>query len=208
MSKIDVINTQGNIVGEAELSESVFAIEISEHAVYETVKNHLANRRQGTQSAKTRAEVRGGGRKPWRQKGTGRARAGSNRSPLWTGGGIVFAPKPRDYSYTIPKKTKRKAIKSALTYKFENEELIVLDELKFDEISTKNAAQIISTLAANKKKVLLAVAEKDEVIYKSFRNLSNVNVVVANLLNVYDVVNSDVLILTKDAVKLVEEVFN
>lgn len=208
MSKIDVINTQGNVVGEAELSESVFAIEISEHAVYETVKNHLANRRQGTQSAKTRAEVRGGGRKPWRQKGTGRARAGSNRSPLWTGGGIVFAPKPRDYSYTIPKKTKRKAIKSALTYKFENEELIVLDELKFDEISTKNAAQIISTLAANKKKVLLAVAEKDEVIYKSFRNLSNVNVVVANLLNVYDVVNSDVLILTKDAVKLVEEVFN
>lgn len=208
MSKIDVINTQGNIVGEAELSESVFAIEISEHAVYETVKNHLANRRQGTQSAKTRAEVRGGGRKPWRQKGTGRARAGSNRSPLWTGGGIIFAPKPRDYSYTIPKKTKRKAIKSALTYKFENEELIVLDELKFDEISTKNAAQIISTLAANKKKVLLAVAEKDEVIYKSFRNLSNVNVVVANLLNVYDVVNSDVLILTKDAVKLVEEVFN
>lgn len=208
MSKIDVINTQGNVVGEAELSESVFAIEISEHAVYETVKNHLANRRQGTQSAKTRAEVRGGGRKPWRQKGTGRARAGSNRSPLWTGGGIIFAPKPRDYSYTIPKKTKRKAIKSALTYKFENEELIVLDELKFDEISTKNAAQIISTLAANKKKVLLAVAEKDEVIYKSFRNLSNVNVVVANLLNVYDVVNSDVLILTKDAVKLVEEVFN
>ena len=207
MSKIDVINTQGNVVGEAELSESVFAIEISEHAVYETVKNHLANRRQGTQSAKTRAEVRGGGRKPWRQKGTGRARAGSNRSPLWTGGGIIFAPKPRDYSYTIPKKTKRKAIKSALTYKFENEELIVLDELKFDEISTKNAAQIISTLAADKK-VLLAVAEKDEVIYKSFRNLSNVNVVVANLLNVYDVVNSDVLILTKDAVKLVEEVFN
>ncbi len=207
MSKIDVINTQGNVVGEAELSESVFAIEISEHAVYETVKNHLANRRQGTQSAKTRAEVRGGGRKPWRQKGTGRARAGSNRSPLWTGGGIIFAPKPRDYSYTIPKKTKRKAIKSALTYKLENEELIVLDELKFDEISTKNAAQIISTLAADKK-VLLAVAEKDEVIYKSFRNLSNVNVVVANLLNVYDVVNSDVLILTKDAVKLVEEVFN
>jgi len=207
VSKIDVINTQGNVVGEAELSESVFAIEISEHAVYETVKNHLANRRQGTQSAKTRAEVRGGGRKPWRQKGTGRARAGSNRSPLWTGGGIIFAPKPRDYSYTIPKKTKRKAIKSALTYKLENEELIVLDELKFDEISTKNAAQIISTLAADKK-VLLAVAEKDEVIYKSFRNLSNVNVVVANLLNVYDVVNSDVLILTKDAVKLVEEVFN
>lgn len=207
MSKIDVINTQGNVVGEAELSESVFAIEISEHAVYETVKNHLANRRQGTQSAKTRAEVRGGGRKPWRQKGTGRARAGSNRSPLWTGGGIIFAPKPRDYSYTIPKKTKRKAIKSALTYKLENEELIVLDELKFDEISTKNAAQIISTLAADKK-VLLAVAEKDEVIYKSFRNLSNVNVVVANLLNVYDVVNSDVLILTKDAVKLIEEVFN
>lgn len=207
MSKIDVINTQGNVVGEAELSESVFAIEISEHAVYETVKNHLANRRQGTQSAKTRAEVRGGGRKPWRQKGTGRARAGSNRSPLWTGGGIIFAPKPRDYSYTIPKKTKRKAIKSALTYKFENEELIVLDELKFDEISTKNAAQVISTLAADKK-VLLAVAEKDAVIYKSFRNLSNVNVVVANLLNVYDVVNSDVLILTKDAVKVVEEVFN
>lgn len=207
MSKIDVINTQGNVVGEAELSESVFAIEISEHAVYETVKNHLANRRQGTQSAKTRAEVRGGGRKPWRQKGTGRARAGSNRSPLWTGGGIIFAPKPRDYSYTIPKKTKRKAIKSALTYKFDNEELIVLDELKFDEISTKNAAQVISTLAADKK-VLLAVAEKDAVIYKSFRNLSNVNVVVANLLNVYDVVNSDVLILTKDAVKVVEEVFN
>lgn len=207
MSKIDVLNKQGDVVGQVELSEEVFATEISEHAVYEAVKNHLANRRQGTQSAKTRAEVRGGGRKPWRQKGTGRARAGSSRSPVWVGGGVVFAPKPRDYSYSIPKKTKRKALKSALTYKASNGELVVVDELKFDEISTKKAFEVVSAIAQDKK-VLIAISENDEKTYKSFRNIPQVKLVVANLLNVYDVVNSEVLVLTKDAVEVVEEVFN
>lgn len=207
MSKIDIINIAGEVVGETELSESVFGVEISEHAVYEAIKNHLANKRQGTQAAKTRAEVRGGGRKPWRQKGTGRARAGSTRSPLWTGGGVIFAPKPRDYSYKIPKKTKRVALKSALTYKAENEGLLVIDELNFDSISTKKAAEVLKDIAKDKK-VLIVVAKNDENVYKSFRNIKKTSVTVANYLNVYDVVNSDILVVTKEALAVVEEVFN
>lgn len=207
MSKIDVLNIKGEAVSEAELKDEIFAVEVSDHAVYEAVKNHLANKRQGTQSAKTRAEVRGGGRKPWRQKGTGRARAGSIRSPLWTGGGVIFAPKPRDYSYKIPKKTKRLALKSALTNKAENSSLIILDEMKFDGISTKKANEALKAIT-DERKVLIALGEKDDTVYKSFRNIPGVKVMVANHLNVYDIINAGALVMTKDALALVEEVFN
>lgn len=207
MSKIDVLNIKGEAVSEAELKDEIFAVEVSDHAVYEAVKNHLANKRQGTQSAKTRAEVRGGGRKPWRQKGTGRARAGSIRSPLWTGGGVIFAPKPRDYSYKIPKKTKRLALKSALTNKAEESKLIILDEMNFDEISTKKANEALKAIT-DERKVLIALGEKDETVYKSFRNIPGVKVMVANHLNVYDIINAGALVMTKDALALIEEVFN
>lgn len=207
MSKIDVLNIKGEAVSEAELKDEIFAVEVSDHAVYEAVKNHLANKRQGTQSAKTRAEVRGGGRKPWRQKGTGRARAGSIRSPLWTGGGVIFAPKPRDYSYKIPKKTKRLALKSALTNKAEESKLIILDEVKFDGISTKKANEALKAVT-DERKVLIALGEKDDTVYKSFRNIPGVKVMVANHLNVYDIINAGALVMTKDALALVEEVFN
>lgn len=207
MSKIDVLNIKGEAVSEAELKDEIFAVEVSDHAVYEAVKNHLANKRQGTQSAKTRAEVRGGGRKPWRQKGTGRARAGSIRSPLWTGGGVIFAPKPRDYSYKIPKKTKRLALKSALTNKAEESKLIILDEMNFDEISTKKANEALKAVT-DERKVLIALGEKDETVYKSFRNIPGVKVMVANHLNVYDIINAGALVMTKDALALIEEVFN
>lgn len=207
MSKIDVLNIKGEAVSEAELKDEIFAVEVSDHAVYEAVKNHLANKRQGTQSAKTRAEVRGGGRKPWRQKGTGRARAGSIRSPLWTGGGVIFAPKPREYSYKIPKKTKRLALKSALTNKAEESKLIILDEVKFDGISTKKANEALKAVT-DERKVLIALGEKDDTVYKSFRNIPGVKVMVANHLNVYDIINAGALVMTKDALALVEEVFN
>lgn len=207
MSKIDVLNIKGEAVSEAELKDEIFAVEVSDHAVYEAVKNHLANKRQGTQSAKTRAEVRGGGRKPWRQKGTGRARAGSIRSPLWTGGGIIFAPKPREYSYKIPKKTKRLALKSALTNKAEESKLIILDEMNFDEISTKKANEALKAIT-DERKILIALGEKDETVYKSFRNIPGVKVMVANHLNVYDIINAGALVMTKDALALIEEVFN
>lgn len=207
MSKIDVLNIKGEAVSEAELKDEIFAVEVSDHAVYEAVKNHLANKRQGTQSAKTRAEVRGGGRKPWRQKGTGRARAGSIRSPLWTGGGVIFAPKPREYSYKIPKKTKRLALKSALTNKAEESKLIILDEMNFDEISTKKANEALKAIT-DERKVLIALGEKDETVYKSFRNIPGVKVMVANHLNVYDIINAGALVMTKDALALIEEVFN
>lgn len=207
MSKIDVLNIKGEAVSEAELKDEIFAVEVSDHAVYEAVKNHLANKRQGTQSAKTRAEVRGGGRKPWRQKGTGRARAGSIRSPLWTGGGVIFAPKPREYSYKIPKKTKRLALKSALTNKAEESKLIILDEVKFDGISTKKANEALKAVT-DERKVLIALGEKDDTVYKSFRNIPGVKVMVANHLNVYDIINAGALVMTKDALALIEEVFN
>ncbi|MDO5689649.1 MAG: 50S ribosomal protein L4 [Tissierellia bacterium] len=206
MPKINVLNISGETVGEIELSENIFAVEIREHAVYEAVKNHLANRRQGTQSAKTRAEVRGGGRKPWRQKGTGRARQGSIRSPQWRGGGVVFAPKPRDYSYAIPKKIKRLALKSVLTSKVNDQELLVLDELKFDDISTKNAVNVLSKLGVDKKAIVV-IGEGDNAVYRSFRNIPGVMTTVANNLNVYDILNHDMMIITKDAVKTVEEVY-
>ena len=206
MPKVEVLNIKGENVGEIELNETLFAAEIAETAVYDTVKNQLANKRQGTQSAKTRAEVRGGGRKPFRQKGTGRARQGSIRAPHYTGGGIVFAPKPRDYSYKIPKKMRRKALYSVLTSKVNDNELIVLDELKLDSYKTKEANEILNNINANKK-AYVVIAENDDKVYRSFRNIEWCNVEKANLINVYDLLRHDKLVITKDAINKLEEVF-
>lgn len=206
MPKVNVLNQQGENVGELELCDELWNVEINEHAVYEVVKNQLANRRQGTQSAKTRAEVRGGGRKPWRQKGTGRARQGSIRSPQFRGGGVVFAPKPRDYSYTLPKKVKRLALKSVLTSKVQESEIIVLDDLKLDAFSTKTAQAILNNIQAGKS-ALVVIAQKDDFIYRSFRNIAKVQTVIAENMNVYDILKYDSFIITKDAVAKAEEVF-
>ena len=206
MPKVNVLNIKGENVGEIELNETLFATNISKQAVYEVVKNQLANKRQGTQSARTRAEVRGGGRKPFRQKGTGRARQGSIRAPHYTGGGVVFAPKPRDYSYKVPKKLRRKALYSVLTSKANENELVVLDELKMDTFKTKEAANILNAIEAGKK-AYVVTAENDNVVYRSFRNIEGVDVTSANLVNVYDLVRHDKLVITKDAIAKLEEVF-
>lgn len=206
MPKVNVLNIKGENVGEIELNETLFATNISKQAVYEVVKNQLANKRQGTQSAKTRAEVRGGGRKPFRQKGTGRARQGSIRAPHYTGGGVVFAPKPRDYSYKVPKKLRRKALYSVLTSKVNENELVVLDELKMDTFKTKEAANILNTIDAGKK-AYVVTAENDNVVYRSFRNIGGVDVAPANLINVYDLIRHNKLVITKDAIAKLEEVF-
>lgn len=205
MPKVNVFNQNGDMVGDIELNKDIFDIEVNEHVVYEVVKNQLANRRQGTQSAKTRAEVRGGGRKPWRQKGTGRARQGSIRSPQWKGGGVVFAPKPRDYSYKVPKKVKRLAMKSVLTSKVKDKEIIVLDNLVLEIISTKEAVKILKNIKADKK-ALVVIAESDEKVYRSFRNIENVDTVTVKDMNVYDILRFNSFIITKDAIAKVEEV--
>ena len=206
MPKVDVLNINGQKVEELELSENIFATEISESAVYEVVKNHLANRRQGTQSAKTRAEVRGGGRKPWRQKGTGRARQGSTRAPQWIGGGVVFAPKPRDYSYSINKKVKRLALKSVLTAKVNEGNLIVLDALEMSTPKTKDFIAMLSAINPGKK-ALVVTAENSPMVVKSGRNIPGVDITFVNTLNVYDIMRHDSLIITKEAVKIAEEVY-
>lgn len=205
MPKVNLYNQEGKAVGEVELADSLFDVEINEHVVYETVKNQLANKRQGTHSAKTRAEVRGGGRKPYKQKGTGRARQGSRVAPNWKGGGIVFAKKPRDYSYTIPKKVRRLALKSVLTSKVQDEEIKVLDKLTLDKISTKEANKVLNNLEV--KKALVVTAENDQTIYRSFRNIENVAVAAARQINVYDLLKYDYLVITEDAVRVCEEVF-
>ena len=206
MPKVDVLNINGQKVEELELSESIFAAEISEYAVYEVIKNHLANRRQGTQSAKTRAEVRGGGRKPWRQKGTGRARQGSIRAVQWVGGGVAFAPKPRSYNYTLPKKVRRLAMKSALTSKVQNGEMIVLDALNMEAPKTKEFVQILKNVNAAKK-ALVVTAENNENVIKSAKNIEGVATATVNTINVYDILKYDSFIITTDAVKKVEEVY-
>ena len=206
MPKVNVYNMLGEQVGELELNKDIFGVEVNQHVVYEVVKNQLANKRQGTQSVKTRAEVRGGGRKPWRQKGTGRARQGSIRAPHWTGGGVSFAPKPRDYSYSVPKKVKRLAMKSALTSKVDNNEIIVMDDLKFDAPKTKDMVNVLKNLKADKK-ALIVTSEKDINVIRSASNLPNVQTSVVNNLNVYDILKYNSLIITKDAVKKVEEVY-
>jgi len=207
MPKVAVYNMKGEQVGEIELRDDIFGIEVNPFAVHQVVINHLANRRQGTHSTKTRGEVRGGGKKPWRQKGTGRARQGSIRAPQWIKGGIVFGPKPRDYNYVVPKKIKRLALKSVLTSKVNNNELIVLDELKMDYPKTKEFANILKNLKVDKK-ALIVLPEKNENIYKSARNIPGIKTILANSLNVYDIITHDKFVITKDAVAIVEEVYS
>ena len=206
MLKTNVLDMSGKVVGEIELPEALFGVEINESVVHDVVKNHLANKRQGTQSALTRAEVSGGGRKPWRQKGTGRARQGSTRAPQWTHGGIVFAPKPRDYSYTLNKKAKRLALKSALSAKAADTCVIVIDEIKMDAPKTKEFAAFLAAVGAEKK-ALVVTAAVDQNVVKSGRNIPGCEVTFANLINVYDVVNANKLVVDKAALAKIEEVF-
>ena len=206
MPKLNVLNVNGQNVGEIELAEAVFGVEVNEHVLYEVVKNQLANKRQGTQSAKTRAEVRGGGRKPWKQKGTGRARQGSIRAVQWVGGGVAFAPKPRDYRFTLPKKVRRLAMKSALSAKVQNNEIIVLDALTMEAPKTKEFAQILKNINASKK-ALVVTAEKNDNVVKSARNIEGVQAATVNTINVYDILKYDTFVITTDAVKKVEEVY-
>ncbi|EGT3903604.1 50S ribosomal protein L4 [Clostridioides difficile] len=206
MPKLNVLNVSGQNVGEIELSDSIFGVEVNGHVLYEVVKNQLANKRQGTQSAKTRAEVRGGGRKPWKQKGTGRARQGSTRSVQWVGGGVAFAPKPRSYKYTLPKKVRRLAMKSALSSKVQNSEVIVLDALNMDAPKTKEFAQILNNINAAKK-ALVVIADKNDNVIKSARNIEGVQTALVNTMNVYDILKYDSFVITTDAVKKVEEVY-
>ena len=205
MANVSVYNMEGKEVGTIELNDAVFGVEVNEHLVHMAVVQQLANNRQGTQKAKTRSEVSGGGRKPWRQKGTGHARQGSTRSPQWTGGGVVFAPVPRDYSFKMNKKEKRAALKSALTSKVQESKLIVVDELKFDEIKTKNFATVMNNLKANKPLVVLA--ENDENVVASARNIADVKTALTNTINVYDIMKAGNVVLTKDAVAKIEEVY-
>lgn len=206
MANVSVYNMEGKEVGKMDLNDAVFGVEVNEHLVHMAVVQQLANNRQGTQKAKTRSEVSGGGRKPWRQKGTGHARQGSTRSPQWTGGGMVFAPVPRDYSFKMNKKEKRAALKSALTNKVNDQKLVVLDELKFDEIKTKNFQKVLDNLKIENK-VLVVINENDQNVVLSARNIQNVQTALPGTINVYDIMKAGTLILTKDAVKTIEEVY-
>ncbi len=205
MAKVSVYNMEGREVETIDLSDDVFCVQVKEHLVHMAVVQQLANKRQGTQKAKTRAEVSGGGRKPWRQKGTGHARQGSTRAPQWKGGGVVFAPVPRDYSFKMNKKEKRAALKSALTSRVQENKLIVIEELKFDEIKTKNFKTVMDNLKVAKAYVVLN--DNDEKVVMSARNLPNVQTALTNTINVYDVMKGGTVILTKDAVKTIEEVY-
>ena len=206
MLKTNVYNMSGELVGEIELSEAVFGVTPNEAVVHDVVKNHLANKRQGTQSALTRAEVSGGGRKPWRQKGTGRARQGSIRAPQWTHGGIVFAPKPRDYSYTLNKKSRRLALKSVLSAKVADSNLVVIDSIKMDAPKTAEFAKFLKAVGADTK-ALVVTATADANVVKSGRNIPGCEITFANLINVYDVVNANKLVVDKAALAKIEEVF-
>lgn len=205
MANVAVYNMEGKEVGKMDLNDAVFGVEINEHLVHMAVVQNLANKRQGTQKAKTRSEVSGGGRKPWRQKGTGHARQGSTRAPQWKGGGVVFAPTPRDYSFKLNKKEKRAALKSVLTSRVQDNKLIVLDELKFDAIKTKDFKKVMDNLKVDK--AMVVIDGQDENVILSARNLPTVNTAVAENINVYDILKGDTLVLTKDAVAKIEEVF-
>lgn len=205
MPIVAVYNMSGEQVGEVELKADIFGIPVHRQALHDAVVMQLAGMRQGTHDTKTRAEVRGGGRKPWRQKGTGRARHGSIRSPIWRGGGIVFGPHPRDYSYTIPKKVRRLALKSALSAKVENGNIIVLEDLKFVAPRTKDMVSVLSNLKVNNK-ALVVTADRDENVYKSARNIPGIKPMAAEGLNVYDLLAHNTLVITRDAVGRVEEV--
>ncbi len=205
MPKVDVLNMQGAKVGEAELSEGIFAVEMNEALVHQVVKAQLANKRQGTQSALTRSEVSGGGRKPWRQKETGRARQGSTRSPQWTHGGVVFAPKPRDYTQSIPRKMKRLALKCALSAKVSAGELVVLDELKLSQPKTREMAAVMKALGA--EKALVVLNEKDESVLRASGNIQALKLAYVNTINVYDILKYDKLVILQAALPKVEEVY-
>ncbi|MBE5921897.1 MAG: 50S ribosomal protein L4 [Lachnospiraceae bacterium] len=205
MAKVSVYNMEGSQVGEMELNDAVFGVEINEHVVHMAVVSQLANKRQGTQSAKTRAEVSGGGKKPWRQKGTGHARQGSTRAPQWTHGGVVFAPKPRDYSFKLNKKEKALALKSVLTAKVQENKFIVVDEIKMDEVKTKTFKAALDSLKAPKSLVVLA--EKNENVSLSARNLPTVKATTYNAINVYDILKYDTVVIAKAAVEAVQEVY-
>ncbi|MBU9725978.1 MULTISPECIES: 50S ribosomal protein L4 [Diplocloster] len=205
MANVSVYNMEGKEVGTMELNDAVFGVEVNEHLVHMAVVNQLANKRQGTQKAKTRSEVSGGGKKPWRQKGTGHARQGSIRAPQWTGGGVVFAPVPRDYSFKMNKKEKRAALKSALTSRVMESKFIVLDDLKFDEIKTKKFQEVLNNLKVNK--ALVVLNDNDEKVVLSARNIPEVRTVLTNTINVYDILKYNTVITTKAAVATIEEVY-
>ena len=205
MSTVSVLNMEGKEVGTMELSDAIFGAKVNEHLVHMAVVQQLANNRQGTQSARTRSEVRGGGRKPWRQKGTGHARQGSIRAPQWTGGGVVFAPKPRDYSFKLNKKEKRAALKSVLTSKVQENKFIVLDELKLDEIKTKKFVEVMKNL--NVEKALVVLNENDQNVIKSAANIPTVKTALTNTINVFDILKYNTVIVTKAAVENIEEVY-
>ncbi len=207
MAKVTMLNMAGESVGDIELNDEVFGIEVNEFAVHEVIKNYLANQRQGTQSAKTRGEVRGGGRKPFRQKGTGRGRQGSRTSPNHVGGGVVFAPKPRDYSYSVPKKVKRLAIKSVLTSKVQENEIIVLDSLSFEAPKTKEMIKVLENIKAAKKAIIV-LDEKDDNVIRSASNIPGVETTLVSTMNTYEVLNATSFIVTKDAIKKIEEVYS
>ena len=205
MATVKVYNIEGKEVGSMELNDAIFGVEVNSHLMHMAVVQQLANKRQGTQSALTRAEVRGGGRKPWRQKGTGHARQGSTRAPQWKGGGVVFAPKPRDYSFKMNKKEKALAIKSALTTRVQADKIYVLDSINFDEIKTKKMVAVMDNLKLDK--ALVVLDQKDENVILSARNIPTVRTALANAINVYDIVKYDALVITKDAVAQIEEVY-
>jgi len=205
MANVSVYNMEGKEVGKIDLSDAIFGVEVNEHLVHMAVLQQLANNRQGTQKAKTRSEVSGGGRKPWRQKGTGHARQGSTRSPQWTHGGVVFAPVPRDYSFKLNKKEKRIALKSALTSKVADGSLKVIEELKFDEIKTKKFAEVMNNLEA--KNALVIINENDKNVVLSARNLADAKTILTGNMNVYDIMKAGTVVLTKDAVSTIEEVY-
>ncbi len=205
MATVSVYNMEGKEVGTMDLNDAVFGVEVNEHLVHMAVVATLANRRQGTQKAKTRSEVSGGGRKPWRQKGTGHARQGSTRAPQWTGGGVVFAPTPRDYTIRLNKKEKRLALKSALTSRVQEKKLIVVDELKFDEIKTKNFKNVLDNLKTTK--ALVVLNDNDKNVVMSARNIPDVKTALTNTINVFDILKYSTVIVTKDAVATIEEVY-
>ena len=207
MSKVKVLNMDGQDAGTIELKDEIFGIEPNQNAIHAVVKNHLANKRQGTQSAKTRGEVRGGGRKPFRQKGTGRHRQGSSTDPSQIGGGVVFAPKPRSYRYTIPKKLRRLAMLSALSSKVLEKEIIVLDELKFDAPKTKDMVKVLENVNADRK-ALIIMAEKDDNVIKSAANIPGIRTALVLMMNVYKIINHTNFIVTKEAVNKIEEVYS
>jgi large subunit ribosomal protein L4 len=205
MANVSVYNIEGNVVGSVELNDNIFGVEVNEHLVHLAVLQQLANKRQGTQSAKTRSEVSGGGRKPWRQKGTGHARQGSTRAPQWKGGGVVFAPKPREYSFKINRKEKRLALKSALTSRVLAEKLYVVDELNFDSIKTKQMVSVLENLKV--RKALVVLGDKNDNVTLSARNISTVRTALVNALSVYDILKYDTLVVTKEALAKIEEVY-